>query len=172
MDVLSTINGQIKGAEADLASYRPTSVDWQKRATFAAECLTPWLIEVAPGMKDFVQDVLNAPVRLRSMWSLIRAHVNLPREQIEAFDRQLTLDDVLRESVTGEVVSNVVTKYLLEHHPARALKSNGRSDYPDIYLSTLDYSALSAIQAEEKGNQRGRIRCGSKDKAKTAGSGS
>ena len=49
---------------------------------------------------------------------------------------------MLRESVTGEVVSNVVTKFLMEHHPDAALKSNGRSDYPDLYLATLDYSAL------------------------------
>jgi hypothetical protein len=59
-------------------------------------------------------------------------------------------DDVLRASVTGEVVSNVVTKYLLDHHPASALRSNGRSDYPDIYLSTLDYSALPEFKRKKK----------------------
>ena len=103
MDVLATIKAQIKAAESDLNAYRPESVDWNRRAHATAESLIPWLCDVVPGMKDYVQDVLNAPALLRSMWAMIRRHVNLPREQIEAFDRQLTLDDVLRESVTGEV---------------------------------------------------------------------
>ena len=150
MDVLATIKSQIKEAASDLNAYRPESLDWNKRAGTTAESLIPWLIEVVPGMKHYVQAVLNAPAMLRSMWATIRQHVSLLREEIEAFDRQLTLDDVLRESVTGEVVSNVITKYLLEQHPASGLKSNGRSDYPDIYLSTLDYSALPQFKRKKK----------------------
>jgi hypothetical protein len=150
MEVLTTIKSQIKEAESDLHAYRPTSVDWNSRAGATAASLIPWLIKIVPGTKDYVQDVLNAPAKLRSMWATIRQCVSLPQEQIEAFDRQLTLDDVLRESVTGEVVSNVVTKNLLEHYPAAALKSNGRSDYPDIYMSTLDYSALPQFKRKKK----------------------
>lgn len=150
MEVLAAIKSQIKAAKADLRSYRPNTVDWNHRAASTAEKLIPWLIGVAPGMKGYVQDVLNAPPMLRSMWKTIREHVDLPKEQIEAFDRQLTFDDVLRESVTGEVVSNVVTKYLLEHYPGAELKYNGRSDYPDIYFSTLDYSALPPFSRKKK----------------------
>lgn len=149
MAVLAAIRSQIDAAKADLKAYRPESVDWHDRAVAAAESLIPWLIEVAPNVKDYVQDVLNAPTLLRSMWAKIRPHVNLPKEQIEAFDRQLTFDDVLRESVTGEVVSKVVTKYLLEHHPESALEANGRSDYPDIYLTTLDYSSLPQFKRKK-----------------------
>jgi hypothetical protein len=150
MDVLAAIKSQIKAASADLQAYQPKAMDWSRRATTTAEDLVPWLISISPGLKGYVQDVLNAPTILRSMWLKIRAHVSLPKEQIEAFDRQLTLDDVLRESVTGEVVSSVVTKYLKEHHPAESLCSNGRSDYPDIYLSTHDYTALSAFKRKKK----------------------
>lgn len=149
-DVLATVRAQIEAAKADLQNYRPDTVDWHHRAIATADALIPWLIEIVPLTKNYVEDVLNAPVVLRSMWKAIRSHVNLPKEQIEAFDRQLTLDDVLRESVTGEVVSNVVTKYLLENHPESALKSNGRSDYPDLYLGTLDYSALPAFRRKKK----------------------
>ena len=150
MDVLATIKAQIKAAEADLHIYRPDSIDWKKRAAATADNLIPWLIGVVPSMKNFVQDVLNAPAMLRSMWTSIRQHVDLPKEQIEAFDHQLTLDDVLRESVTGEVVSNVVSKHLREHYPDAALKSNGRSDYPDLFLATLDYSALPQFKRKQK----------------------
>ncbi|MHB1426763.1 MAG: hypothetical protein ACYC3I_26705 [Gemmataceae bacterium] len=150
MDVLTTIWSQIAAAQADLHTYRPDTVNWNARAAATADNLIPWLLEIVPAMKSYLQDVLNAPALLRSMWATIRQHVNLPKEQIEAFDRQLTLDDVLRESVTGEVVSNVVSKYLIEHHPASALRSNGRSDYPDLYLGTLDYSALPQFKRKKK----------------------
>ena len=150
MRVLAAIKAQIEDAQADLHNYRPESVDWHARAIFVAENLIPWLLRVAPGMKTYVEDVLNAPTLLRSMWKTIRVCVSLPREEIEAFDRQLLLDDVLRESVTGEVVSNVVSKYLMDHYPGAALKSNGRSDYPDLYIATHDYSALPQFTRKKK----------------------
>ena len=142
--VLDFIDEQIEEARADLLHYRPHEMDWPTRAKVTARTLIPWLTSAAPGLKSYVEDVLNAPVRLRRMWSDIRAEVDLPREQIEAFDRQLSLDDVLRESVTGEVVSKVVTKHLTEQYPD--LKSNGRSDYPDLYLGSLDYSGLALFK--------------------------
>ena len=142
--ILDVINQQIEEARADLLQYRPHEMDWPTRARATAQALIPWLTATAPGLKTYVEGVLNAPMQLRSLWSDIRVRVNLTREQIEEFDRQLTLDDVLRESVTGEVVSKVVTKYLTDHHPD--LKCNGRSDYPDLYLGTADYSGLTRFQ--------------------------
>ena len=141
MDVLAAIRSQIMAAQADLHTYPPQSMDWTSRAFTTADYLIPWLVQVAPGLKCYVQDVLNAPVVLRSMWGTIRKHVRLPKEQIEEFNLQLTRDEALRKSVTGEVISNVVGKYLLEYPDSR-LKSNSRSDYPDLYLATADYSAL------------------------------
>jgi hypothetical protein len=148
--LLDGIKEQIRDAATDLQAYRPKEIDWSERANSTADSLIPWLIAAAPGLKDYVQDVLNAPRVLRSLWTQIRPHIDLPKEQLEAFDRQLTLDDVLRESVNGEVVSKVVTKYLLEHHPTRSLEANGRSDYPDIYLTTLDYTALPEFKRKIK----------------------
>ncbi len=150
MDGLNRITSQVAAAQADLRTYRPDTVDWSARALATANDLIPWLVHVAPALKNYVQDVLNAPALLRCMWATIRRHFNLAREQIEAFDRQLALDDVLRESVTGEVVSNVVGKYLMEHHPHSALSSNGRSDYPDLSLATLDYSALPQFKRKKQ----------------------
>ena len=166
MDVLATITSQIETAQADLCNYRPKTTDWNKRAIATANSLTPWLIDEAVGMKDYVQNVLNAPVKLRAMWTKIKGHVNLPKKEIEAFDLQLDLDGVLRESVTGEVISKVVTKYLLEHHPAKGLKSNGRSDYPDIYLSTLDYSALPQFERKKRASTEDEYGAAKKGKQK------
>lgn len=100
------------------------------------------------------------------MWTTMQRHVDLPKAEIEAFDRQLSIDDVLRESVTGEVVSNIVTKYLLDHDPDSSLKSNGRSDYPDVYDSTLEYSMLPAFARKKKSATISEFGAATKGKAK------
>ena len=57
-------------------------------------------------------------------------------------DRSLERESALLESVTGEVVSSIVEKYLIANYPDGALESNGRSDYPDLFLRSNDYSML------------------------------
>ena len=150
MNALTTIQRQIKAARGELQAYQPTTIDWNLRALTTARALVPWLLEISPTMKDYVQDVLNAPTLLRSMWQKIRNHVTLPKAEIEAFEKQLQLDEVLRETVTGEVVSSIVTKYLLESGSGEQLKANGRSDYPDLYLATFDYTALPQFKRKKK----------------------
>ena len=90
--------------------------------------------------------VFNAPVELRALWAAMRDKIDLPRKQIDAFEQQLALDSVLRSSVTGEVVSSVVTQYLLDHDPSGTLRPNGRSDFPDLYDAGVDYSQLPAFR--------------------------
>ncbi len=107
--------------------------------------------DTAGGLKQYVEDVLNAPAKLRVLWAVIREHVDLPEQQILEFDRHLQLDNILRESVTGEVASKVVTQYLTNHN--LDLKSNGRSDYPDLYLESLDYSELPVFRKRRGADQ-------------------
>ncbi len=149
-NALDTVKSQIKSAKDELSAYHPSDSNWAKRAIVNAERLIPWLIEVSPQLKGYCEDVLNAPAQLRRMWTDIKPHVDLPKEQIEAFDRQLSFDDVLRVSITGEVVSSVVSKFLMDNFPKAALKSNGRSDYPDLYLGDVDYSFLPIFQRIKK----------------------
>lgn len=141
---LDVINRQIDKAKVDLQQYSPKEMGWHSRAKTAAAFFVPWLEANAPTVKTYVEGVLNAPVQLRQMWNKISPHVNLPKEKIEAFNRQLALDDVLRESVTGETVSKVITRFLLDHNPE--LRANGRSDYPDIYMASADYSAVPVFR--------------------------
>lgn len=151
MNALAKIRKQIEAARMDLDAYRPTAIRWKQRAKKTADTLLPWLITVGPDLKRHVQDVLNAPALLKTMWADIRKATKLPREKLEAFDRQLDLDDVLRTSVTGEGISKVVTKYLLDNYPNSGLKSNSRSTYPDIYLSNSDYSDVPKYTKKAKG---------------------
>ena len=159
--VLDAIQAQIELARADLQEYKPREMDWRDRVAATAETLIPWMTSVSSDLKTYVEDVLNSPIQLRRMWSTIRDQLELPREQIEAFDHQLSKDDVLRESVTGEVISKVVTRFLIEKN--LDLKSNGRSDYPDLYLLSADYSGLAVFKRK---NDKGEIDFGAALKGK------
>ncbi len=145
--VLSQIQQQIEAAGLELRSYSPSEMDWPKRVVQSAEKLIPRLEHTAEGLKANVEDVLNASAKVRALWTVICNHVDLPLDEIQEFDRLLRLDDILRESVTGEVVSKIVTKYLMEHDSD--LRSNGRSDYPDLYLASADYSGLPLFRRQQ-----------------------
>lgn len=145
--VLSQIQQQIKSANLELRDYSPAEMNWPKRALRSAEKLIPRLERTVKGLKTNVEDVLNASTKVRTLWTVIRDQVDLPQHEIQEFDRLLRLDDILRESVTGEVVSKVVTKYLMEHDSD--LRSNGRSDYPDLYLASADYSGLPLFRRQQ-----------------------
>lgn len=144
--VLAFIEQQISDAKPELAIYRPSEMNWCERARSSAAKLIPLLENIAPGMKDYVEGVLNAPVNLRTLWKQARTQSKLPEQVRREFDRQLELDDVLRESMTGETISKVVTIYLTNQSPD--FQSNGRSDYPDLYLRSADYSGLSMFRRQ------------------------
>jgi hypothetical protein len=59
---------------------------------------------------------------------------------------------VTRASVTGDVVSGIVSKHLLDSYPRAGLRANGRSDYPDLYLTARDYSILPKFKRKAKGD--------------------
>lgn len=44
--------------------------------------------------------------------------------------------------VAGDTVSTVVTGHLLNRFPGGALAGNSKSDYPDVFIKTNDYSLL------------------------------
>jgi hypothetical protein len=62
------------------------------------------------------------------------------------FEWQSALDNALPGSITSEVISKVVSKFLTDTHPE--FGCNGRSDYPDLYLATFDYSGLPGFRRQ------------------------
>ena len=137
---LKTIESQIRSAAIELKRYPPTVVNWQKRATNIARTVIPILCRDAHEIKLYVEGVLNAPMEIRRLWTIMLPTATASPQILREFDRQLALDDVLRATVTGETISKVFTETLLNRHPG--LCCNGSSDYPDIYDSTSDYSQL------------------------------
>ena len=69
---LSHVEQQIKAARADLDKYQPTGAVWFKKSLATSRTLVPWLGDHTPAMKKYVEDVLNAPVKLRDLWKEIR----------------------------------------------------------------------------------------------------
>ena len=136
------------GRRAELQTYPPASVDWLARAFAAADVLIPWLVGTAPELKSHVEKVLNSPHRLRTQWTALCNHASLPTEQIKAFDREPSYAKILLEFVGGEVVSIIVTADLLAAFPGSGLKSNGKSDYPDLFLMANEYANLPEVHAE------------------------
>ena len=84
---------------------------------------------------------LNSPRQLRGAWSTLKPSVT-DAELVDRID--VALGFVLNQlaSVTGNLVSDIVTQYLTATYPGELLRSNSKSDYPDLYLSSSDYSAL------------------------------
>jgi hypothetical protein len=126
--------------------------------------LVPWLIAEAPGLKRYVEEVLNSPALLREAWAAVRVRVNAPKETAK-IDRLLEHESVLLDFVTGDTVSVVVTRYLVSHFPGGALAANSKSDYPDLFIKTNDYSMLptrtrdeSNIGAAVRGPERRPVR--------------
>lgn len=117
-------------------------IDWFGRAEAAVHTFVPWLTENAAGLKVYVERVLNAPERLKEIWDQIRESVDLPDEIVEDFEFTMTDAGLLHEYVSGEIASSIVLRHLQAAYPNSDLRPNGKSDYPDLWLRTNDYTGL------------------------------
>ncbi len=154
---------QIHAAKSALEELDPREMDWHARSLHAVKTLTPWLIDTAPQLKQHVEEVLNSPHLLRKKWDDIKSYFHGNKKDIALMERYLSEENLLLEHIPGNVVSSVVEQFLINSHPQKALSSNGKSDYPDLYLNKNDYSNLPASSrsgsygASIKGNRPVRI---------------
>jgi len=146
---IAHVLGQVKAAKAELDGYAPAGFGWYKRATTAVNELVPWLIREAPGLRLYVEEVLNSPALLRSAWASLKSQIDAPGE-VARIDELLAREGVLLAFVAGDTVSTVVTGYLLSRYPGNALAGNSKSDYPDIFVKTYDYSKLPVRTRDDK----------------------
>jgi hypothetical protein len=130
----------------------------------AVKTLVPWLAQEAPGLRLYVEEVLNSPALLRQAWTALKPQIDAPAE-IARIDELLARESVLLDFVAGDTVSIVVTGHLLTRYPGGALAGNSKSDYPDLFIKTYDYSKLPVrtrndqeIGAAVRGSQRKPIR--------------
>lgn len=146
---LELIREQIKEAKPELDAYPPAGIDWYARCLRTADTVIPWLTRIAPGLCGFCEEVYNSPERVRELWLQLKTGHTFgkPGEQL---DLQLAREKVLIKEIAGDVVSRIMTDYLMADSIGKALSANGHSDYPDLYLSTSDYSTLPQFDRKQK----------------------
>lgn len=163
-DVLSRMLVQVEAAKPELDAYGPAGFGWHTRAVDTVTALVPWLVQQAPGLRLYVEEVLNSPSLLRQAWAGLKGQINAPAEAAR-IDELLNKEGVLLAFVAGDTVSIVVTGHLLAQYPGGALAGNSKSDYPDLFIKTNDYSKLPVrsrddeeIAAAVRGKDRKPIR--------------
>jgi len=147
-DSLSLIRGQIKSAKPELDAYAPVEIDWYKRSLKTADAVIPWLCKLAPDLLGFCEEVYNSPERLRELWTQCKAQHSLGKFA-EKIELQLAREQVLIKEIAGDVVSRVMTDYMLADGVGKRMLSNGKSDYPDLYLRDYDYAALPRFDRQQ-----------------------
>ena len=148
-DALTQVLEQVTAAKNELDAYAPTGFGWYKRAAGSVKILVPWLEKEAPGLRMYVEEVLNSPALLRSAWKQLKTLIDSPAE-LARMDELLDREAVLLKFVAGDTVSVVVTGHLLARFPDGALAGNSKSDYPDVFIRTHDYSKLPVRNREDK----------------------
>jgi hypothetical protein len=101
---------------------------------------------------------------LREAWATVKPQIDSAAE-VARIDELLNHESVLLKFVAGDTVSTVVTGHLLIRHPRNELVGNSKSDYPDLFLNTHDYTKLPVrskkdleIGAAVRGTHRKPIR--------------
>ena len=145
---IDVVLGQIESARDELAVYPPTEFDWLARCRESANLLVPWLTTVAQELKTFVEEVLNSRKLVRESWSDIKSAVGdaIPRHLVEAMDRELEREAILLENVGGDITSKVIERFLIGNFSQGELESNGRSDYPDLFIRSKPYEGLPTFK--------------------------
>jgi hypothetical protein len=104
-----------------------------------AETSIPRIVEATKPLMLHVESSLNSPFLVRAIWRRVKDGLkdkNLIVEMEDALQREQLLLSV----ITGETVSKLIADFLCGLHSDWA--QNNRSTYPDLYLSTVDYSKL------------------------------
>ena len=84
----------------------------------------------------------------------------------EIMDRELDRELFLLSMIGGEIMSKVIEKFLIENFQNGQLESNGRSDYPDLFLRSKSYDGLpSFVRIKDKTKVYGKALKGKKKRA-------
>ena len=139
--VLKHILRQIELDEAALAALRP-ALDWKVRVVGTAEKFVPPVVATVGELMREVEDNLNSPETVRTVWRQITARLpdELFGEAAAALDSALERESTLFALITGETVSKLIAGFLCRTFDN--LGENNRSTYPDLYFTDVDYSGL------------------------------
>lgn len=141
--IKARLTSQVEEAKHELDAYQPASVDWYQCCRRSVNQLVPWLYESATGLRVEIDSLLESPRLVREAWERIKHETEVPDQLAEEMDQALAYESILVKRPSGMLISKIIERYLIDHCPNRALKSNGASDYPDLFVSDFDYSFLT-----------------------------
>jgi hypothetical protein len=139
--VLRHILQQIERDGAALDALEP-ALGWRERAIQTAEKFVPGLVATAEDLMAEVEQCLNSPEVVRSLWNELKSRLENEQfaETANAIDSALMQESKLIAVITGETVSKLIADFLCRAFGN--LKENNRSTYPDLYFTDVDYSEL------------------------------
>lgn len=143
---LEKIHKQIKDARKELIEYPPKGFDWETRCHNTADILIPWLCNISSELSDFVISTLNSPSELRNAWNTTKNNLGEKASPLlKEVDSLLKKESILLRYISGDIISSLVIDFLTSNFPDHKLVYNGKSDYPDLYINSLDYGLLSVF---------------------------
>lgn len=145
MTALDTIRSQLKEAKPFLDVYAPKTMGWYERCLKTTNDVIPWLCDISVELCGFCEDVYNSPKRLRETWEKIKNSHDLGELGLR-MQADLDSEDVLLSEIAGDVVSRVMSDFMIDRYPGGILTTNGKSDFPDLYLQSYDYSGLQKFK--------------------------
>lgn len=146
---LAHVLAQVEAAKPELDEYAPEGVGWHGRVVAAVTQIVPWLAVEAPGLRLYLEEVLNSPALLRAAWRALKAKIGAG-EEVARLEQLLDREAKLLEFVGGDNVSTLVTQYLISKWPDGSLAANSKSDYPDLFIKAYDYSQLPVRARDNK----------------------
>lgn len=176
--ILRQVLSQVEAAKPYLRTYAPEEIDWPARCESVAANVVPWLVETAPSVRSEIDACLASPSLVREKWNEIKSRCSVDAELAGQMDDHLGREKILLGKPSGTVISKLVESNLIALAPGADVASNGASDYPDLYLTSLDYSGLPAFAktstkfgAARKGGRPVRVPDGIEIKTVKSGSG-
>ena len=114
---------------------------WYARSVATVTTLVPWLEQDCTDLRTYMEEVPTHRLCSAEAWAVLKPQIDAPAEIIR-MDELFARESVLLEFVAGDTVSIVVTGHLLARFPTGGLAGNSKSDYPDLFIKTNDYSKL------------------------------
>jgi hypothetical protein len=148
---LQAVLNQIKSAKEELDGYAPSGYGWFSRSNETANLLVPWLHQSAPSLKNYIQEIMNSRLNVRAIWAdIVKKHgSSLPKGLVGNLTAELRWESILLSYVGGDLISKVIEKFLIEKFNLGKLESNGKSDYPDLFLRSKDYLNLPKFERKD-----------------------
>jgi hypothetical protein len=143
--------GVVACAHINVGSARSTNRPARVLIEHQLAQTVPWLVNTAGTVRDFVDQYLASPATVRTLWEEIKTSSGITNDISKAMDIALTHEYVLLERPSGALISKLIESCLISNYPFGVMKSNGASDYPDLFIVSDEHQLLPLHGRKRKG---------------------